>query len=71
MAGVGPLTYKTDNSFYFDAMEFFFTHQCNSVNLIMNSKKTKERLLSFSKTCAGYDNSFCLLVVIQSDFLQY
>ena len=57
MAIVGLLNFKADNEFYFDAVEQF-SEQCRSVNLLINAKKTKEMVLSFSRTYAIYDYLF-------------
>ena len=57
MAIVGLLNFKTDSSFYFDAVDNFL-EQCHSVNLLINAKKTKEMVLSFSRSYAIYDYLF-------------
>ena len=57
MAIVGLLDFKTDASFYFDTVDNFL-EKCRSVNLLINAKKTKEMVLSFSRTFAIYDYLF-------------
>ena len=57
MAIVGLLDFKTDSSFYFDAIEGFLD-KCKSVNLLINAKKTKEMVVSFSRTFGIYDYLF-------------
>ena len=57
MALVGLLNYKTDHSFYYDAIEHYL-EQCRDVNLLINAKKTQEMVLSFSRTYAVYDYLF-------------
>ena len=47
MALVRLLNYKTDHSFYYDAIEHYI-EQCRDVNLLINAKKTQEMVLSFS-----------------------
>ena len=51
MAIVGLLDFKTDASFYFDTVDNFL-EKGHSVNLLINAKKTKEMILSFSRTFA-------------------
>ena len=57
MAIVGLLDFKADASFYFDTADNFL-EKCRSVNLLINAKKTKEMVLSFSRTFAIYDYLF-------------
>jgi hypothetical protein len=57
MAIIGLLDFKTDASFYCDAIEEVL-ERCKSVNLLINAKKTKEMVLSFSRTHAIYDYLF-------------
>ena len=55
MAIVGLLDFKTDaSSFYFDTVDNFWENG-RSVNLLINAKKTKEMVLSFSRTFATLD----------------
>ena len=49
MALVGLLNYKTDHSFYYDAIEHYI-EQCRDVNLLINAKKTQEIKVTFSNT---------------------
>lgn len=35
-----------------------FVNQCHTVNLSINADKTKEAVLSFSRTCGVYDYLF-------------
>ena len=57
MALVGLLNYKTDHSFYYDAIEHYIEH-CPDVRLLINAKKTQKMVLSFSRTYAVYDYIF-------------
>ena len=59
MAIVGLLNFKDpDTSFpFFDAVQTF-VEQCDSVNLLINSTKTKEMVVNFSRTCGIYDYIF-------------
>ena len=50
MALVRLLNYKTDHSFYYDAIEHYI-EQCRDVNLLIDAKKTQEMVLSFSSPC--------------------
>ena len=51
---VGLLNYKTDHSFYYDAIEHYLD-QCPDVHLLINTKKTQEMVLSFRRTIAVCD----------------
>ena len=57
MALAALLNYKTDHSFFYDAIEHYL-EQCRDVNLLINAKKTREMVLSFSRTYAVYDYLF-------------
>ena len=57
MAIIGLLDFKTAASFYFDAIVDVL-EKCKSVNLLINAKKTKEMVLSVSRTHAIYDYLF-------------
>ena len=59
MAIVGLLNFKDPDvsQKYFDSVQLF-TEQCASVNLILNTVKTKEMVVNFSKSCAIYDYVF-------------
>ena len=61
MAIVGLLDFKTDASFSFDTVDNFL-EKCRSINLLINAKKTKEMILSFSRPFAII--IICLSIVI-------
>ena len=67
MAIVGVLNFKTYSSFYFDAVDHFL-EQCHSVNLLINTKKTEEMVLSFSRSYAIYDYLFLVFMADYSLF---
>ena len=41
MALVALLNYKTDHSFFYDAIKHYL-EQCRDVNLLINAKKTRD-----------------------------
>ena len=59
MAIVGFLNFKDPevSQKYFDSVHLF-TEQCASMNLIVNTIKTKEMVVNFCKSCAIYDYFF-------------
>ena len=48
---------KEDSNFYFNAVDTFL-NQCKSVNLLINASKTKEMVVSFSRSYGIYDYLF-------------
>ena len=59
MAIVGLLNFKqpTISQNYFEAIQNFI-EQCSSVNLVLNTAKTKKMVVNFCKSCALYEYIF-------------